>query len=85
MDRNQDGIPATGNRGWLTDLLRRQWGLRALMYHTSVNEMTNHGMGDLQTASALKAGRDMEMMGAGFSTTLQKIHSRDSKLKSLPS
>lgn len=71
-----DGIPATGNRWLLTNLLRGQWGFKGLVVsdYTSVNEMTAHGMGDLQTVSALalNAGLDMDMVGEGFLTTLQK-------------
>ena len=71
-----DGIPATGNKWLLTDLLRSQWGFKGFVVsdYTSVNEMTAHGMGDLQTVSALalKAGLDMDMVGEGFLSTLQK-------------
>ena len=71
-----DGIPATGNKWLLTDLLRNQWGFKGFVVsdYTSVNEMTAHGMGDLQTVSALslKAGLDMDMVGEGFLSTLQK-------------
>ncbi|MEN9685928.1 MAG: beta-glucosidase BglX [Bacteroidota bacterium] len=71
-----DGIPATGNKWLLTDLLRKEWGFKGFVVsdYTSVNEMTNHGVGDLQTVSAqaLKAGLDMDMVGEGFLTTLQK-------------
>lgn len=71
-----DGIPATGNRWLLTDLLRKQWKFNGLVVsdYTSVNEMTAHGMGDLQAVSALAlhAGLDMDMVGEGFLTTLQK-------------
>jgi beta-glucosidase len=71
-----DGIPATGNRWLLTDLLRHQWGFKGFVVsdYTAVNEMIAHGMGDLQTVSALalKAGLDMDMVGEGFLTTLQK-------------
>ncbi len=71
-----DGVPATGNRWLLTDLLRRQWGFKGMVVsdYTSVNEMINHGMGDLQAVSALalKAGMDMDMVGEGFLTTLKK-------------
>jgi beta-glucosidase len=71
-----DGIPATGNRWLLTDLLRRQWGFKGLVVsdYTSLNEMIAHGMGDLQTVSALslKAGLDMDMVGEGFLITLKK-------------
>ena len=71
-----DGIPATGNRWLLTELLREQWGFDGFVVsdYTSVNEMIAHGMGDLQAVSALalKAGLDMDMVGEGFLTTLEK-------------
>ncbi len=71
-----DGIPATGNRWLLTELLRNQWGFDGFVVtdYTGINEMTAHGMGDLQTVSALalKAGADMDMVGEGFLTTLKK-------------
>ena len=71
-----DGIPATANKWLLTDLLRKQWGFKGLVVsdYTSVNEMSNHGLGDLQTvaALALNAGLDMDMVGEGFLTTLAK-------------
>lgn len=71
-----DGIPATGNKWLLTDLLRKEWGFKGFVVsdYTSVNEMTAHGMGDLQTVSALslRAGLDMDMVGEGFLTTLKK-------------
>jgi beta-glucosidase len=71
-----DGIPASGNHWLLTDLLRNQWGFKGFVVtdYTAVNEMINHGMGDLQQVSALalKAGVDMDMVGEGFLTTLKK-------------
>lgn len=71
-----DGIPATGNRWLLTDLLRRQWAFKGFVVsdYTSVNEMIDHGMGDLQAVSALslKAGLDMDMVGEGLLTTTKK-------------
>ncbi|WP_223198122.1 beta-glucosidase BglX [Maribacter arenosus] len=71
-----DGIPATGNKWLLTDLLRKQWGFKGFVVsdYTGVNEMIEHGMGDLQTSSALalNAGLDMDMIGEGFLTTLMK-------------
>ncbi len=71
-----DGIPATGNRWLLTELLRDRWGFDGMVVsdYTSVNEMIAHGMGDLQAVSAmaLKAGLDMDMVGEGFLTTLGK-------------
>lgn len=69
-----DGIPATGNKWLLTDVLRNQWGFEGFIVTdwTAINEMTDHGMGDLQAVSALalKAGVDMDMSGEGFLTTL---------------
>jgi len=71
-----DGIPASGNRWLLTELLREQWGFDGFVVsdYTSVNEMIDHGMGDLKAVSALalKAGLDMDMVGEGFLTTLEK-------------
>lgn len=71
-----DGIPASGNKWLLTDLLRERWGFDGFVVsdYTSVNEMIAHGLGDLQDVSALalKAGLDMDMVGEGFLTTLKK-------------
>ena len=71
-----DGIPATGNRWLLTDLLRNQWHFTGMVVsdYTSLNEMEAHGMGDLPTVSALAlhAGLDMDMVGEGFLSTLKK-------------
>ena len=71
-----DGVPATGNKWLLTDLLRNRWGFGGFVVsdYTSLNEMIAHGLGDLQAVSALslKAGLDMDMVGEGFLTTLKK-------------
>ncbi|NDV43831.1 beta-glucosidase BglX [Flagellimonas sediminis] len=71
-----DGIPATGNKWLLTDLLRDKWGFSGFVVsdYTSLNEMIPHGLGDLQAVSALalNAGLDMDMVGEGFLTTLKK-------------
>lgn len=76
-----DGIPATGNRWLMTDVLRDQWGFRGFVVtdYTAINEMVDHGMGDLQTVSAmaLRAGIDMDMVGEGFLTTLQQSLSEE--------
>jgi beta-glucosidase len=71
-----NGIPASANKYLLTDILRRRWGFDGFVVsdYTGVNEMVAHGLGDLQTVSALalKAGLDMDMVGEGFLTTLKK-------------
>ena len=71
-----DGIPASGNKWLLTELLREKLGFDGFVVsdYTSVNEMIAHGLGDLQAVSALslKAGLDMDMVGEGFLTTLGK-------------
>ncbi|MBR9914165.1 MAG: beta-glucosidase BglX [Algicola sp.] len=71
-----DGIPATGNKWLLTDLLREDWGFDGFVVtdYTGINEMMAHGMGDLQqvSAMALNAGVDMDMVGEGLLTTLKK-------------
>ena len=71
-----NGIPATGNKWLLTDLLHKQWGFKGFVVtdYTAINEMTMHGLGDTQQVAkiALKAGVDMDMVGEGFLTTLEK-------------
>lgn len=71
-----DGVPATANKFLMTDVLRKQWGFKGFVVtdYTGINEMIDHGLGDLQTVSAraLSAGIDMDMVGEGFLTTLKK-------------
>lgn len=71
-----DGIPATGNRWLLTDILRDRWGFGGFVVtdYTGIYEMTAHGIGDMQevTARALDAGVDMDMVSEGFLTTSKK-------------
>jgi len=71
-----DGVPATGSRWLQTEVLRNKWNFKGFVVtdYTGINEMVDHGMGDLQQVSALalKAGVDMDMVGEGFLTTLKK-------------
>ncbi|MDR2271809.1 MAG: beta-glucosidase BglX [Sphingobacterium sp.] len=71
-----NGVPASANKWLMTDVLRKQWGFKGLVVtdYTAVNELTAHGLGDLQQVSALSlnAGIDMDMVGEGFLTTLKK-------------
>lgn len=70
-----DGIPATGSKWMMTEVLRNRWGFNGFVVtdYTSIPEMTNHGLGDLKTVSALAlgAGIDMDMQGNGFIGTLK--------------
>ncbi len=71
-----DGIPATGNRWLLTDLLRSDWGFDGFVVSdaSSVVEMCAHGMGDTQEVAALavNAGLDMDLGSEAFMRTLEK-------------
>jgi len=70
-----DGVPATGNKWLLTDLLRDDWGFNGFVVtdYTGIEEMIYHGIGDFQevSARALLAGSDMDMVSEGFLTTLK--------------
>ena len=62
-----DGIPATGNKWLLTDLLRNDWGFNGFVVtdYTGIFEMMAHGMGNEEAvvSQALNAGIDMDMAG----------------------
>ncbi|MFN2439418.1 MAG: beta-glucosidase BglX [Chitinophagaceae bacterium] len=65
-----NGIPATGNKWLITDLLRKQWGFKGFVVtdYTSINEMIQHGTGDEAEVGrqSLTAGVDMNMVGEVF-------------------
>lgn len=71
-----DGVPASASKWLMTDVLRIQWGFQGFVVtdYTAINELMDHGLGDLQQVSALalNAGVDMDMVGEGFLTTLEK-------------
>lgn len=71
-----DGVPATGNKWLMTDVLRNMWGFKGFVVtdYTAIAEMTAHGLGDLKTVSALalNAGVDMDMVADGFLGTLEQ-------------
>lgn len=71
-----DYVPASGNKELFTDILRDQWGFDGFVVtdYTAINEMIEHGVGDLQkvSADALKSGVDMDMVGEGFLKTLKQ-------------
>ena len=71
-----DYVPCTGNKWLMTTVLRDTWGFDGFVVtdYTAISEMTAHGMGDLQTVSALalNAGTDMDMVADGFVGTLEQ-------------
>lgn len=71
-----DGVPATANKWLLTDVLRNRWGFDGMVVtdYASIAEMQTHGMGQLMenSARALKAGTDMDMVTRGFIGTLEQ-------------
>jgi len=75
-----DGIPATGNKWLMTDVLRNQWKFKGLLVsdYTGISEMVNHGMGDATTVAtlAMRAGVDMDMVSEYFIKEMPKVLSR---------
>lgn len=71
-----DGVPAHGNKWLLTDVLRDQWNFRGFTVadYGGIGEIMSHGLGDMQTVSALalNAGLDMDMVSEGYLNTLKK-------------
>jgi beta-glucosidase len=72
-----DGIPASGNKFLLDQILRKEWGFEGFVVtdYTSINEMVLHGVvanekeaGEL----ALNAGVDMDMQGGVYHGYLKK-------------
>ncbi len=65
-----NGVPATGNKWLITDILRKQWGFAGLVVtdYTAVTEMISHGVGDGRrvTEMSLNAGIDMDMVSELF-------------------
>ena len=66
-----DGIPASGNKYLLTDVLRDKWGFDGFVVtdYTSINEMVAHGYArdNVQAGEqAIAAGVDMDLQGAVF-------------------
>ncbi|WP_033073909.1 beta-glucosidase BglX [Sphingopyxis sp. MWB1] len=70
-----DGVPASGSRYLLTDVLRHKWGFKGFVVtdYTSINEMVAHGYSrNLKEAGeqAINAGVDMDLQGAVFMENL---------------
>lgn len=70
-----NGIPASGNRHTLTDILRKEWGFQGFVVSdwASVLELIEHGLADGPAEAArfaLEAGVDMEMVTSSYIDTL---------------
>lgn len=75
---DNDGIPMTGNRYLLRDVLRDEWGFRGFVVTdwNSAGEMLNHGFArDSADVAriAVNAGVDMEMNSATFVNNLKAL------------
>ncbi len=73
-----DGIPATGNKWLMTDLLRNQWGFKGFVVtdYTSINEMISHGVAANEYEAgglAINAGVDMDMQGSVYYSQLKRL------------
>ncbi len=72
-----DGVPATGSKYLLTDILRNQLGFKGFVVtdYTSINEMVHHGVAADEAEAgmlAIKAGVDMDMQGEVYFKYLKK-------------
>ena len=73
-----DGVPATGSKYLMHDILRQEWGFKGFVVtdYTSINEMIPHGVvADLKEAAelAVNAGIDMDMQGAAYQDHLVNL------------
>lgn len=73
-----DGIPSTGNRWLLKDILRDEWGWDGMVVTdwNSAGEMIAHGFSrDLKHTAeqAINAGVDMDMMSYGFIQYIEEL------------
>lgn len=72
-----NGVPATGSKYLLTDILRTKLGFKGFVVtdYTSINEMVNHGIVANEADAgllAIKAGVDMDMQGEVYFKYLKK-------------
>jgi beta-glucosidase len=73
-----NGVPATGNRWLLTDVLRKEWGFEGFVVSdwNSVIEMIDHGYCRDHREAALKAanaGLDMEMTSTAYEENMKDL------------
>ena len=75
---DNDGVPSTGNRFVVKDVLRDEWGFDGLVVTDwdSMGEMIAHGFGaDRKEVAleAIRAGVDMDMMTYGYISHLEEL------------
>lgn len=75
---DNDGIPSTGNKHVVKDILRGEWGFDGLVVTdwNSMGEMINHGFAEDRpdaVKKAVEAGVDMDMMTYGFIGHLEEM------------
>lgn len=73
-----DGVPVTGNKWLLRDVLRNQWNFDGVVIsdHSAVKELIMHGVAaNAKDAAkqALEAGCDIDMMTATYSNNLKDL------------
>ncbi|WP_422004379.1 beta-glucosidase BglX [Roseivirga pacifica] len=73
-----DGVPASGNKYLMTEILRNEWGFDGFVVtdYTSINEMVPHGVvADLKEAAelAFNAGVQMDMQGGVYSQYIPEL------------
>ena len=73
------GVPATGNRWLLTDLLRKEWGFRGFVVsdYCGLEQLCDHGVCTTKEEAAiqcLEAGLDMDMVSAGIVSLADAVH-----------
>lgn len=75
---DNDGIPSTGNKFLLRDILRTEWSFDGVVVAdwNSVNEMINHGFCKNESEAAeiaINAGLDMDMVSEAYLNHLEKL------------
>ena len=75
---DNDGVPSTGNKFILTDVLRGEWGFDGFVVSdwNSINEMVQHGFAENNEDAAriaANAGLDMDMVSNAYSRSLKKL------------
>jgi beta-glucosidase len=73
-----NGVPSTGNKWLMTDLLRKQWGFKGFVAsdYTGINELVPHGLANNEYEAgkaAINAGVDMDMVGEVYLNNLKKL------------